>query len=128
MTTSAPRPSVSLSTASTTSVSAPQIAASGLDQVGGHGRAARRLRSTRNTRAAPRARASRTCRQPIGPAPIDDHVVALADPGEVLAVEDAGERLGDRRLGEADAVGMRLRPSTASTLAGTTMYSAKPPS
>ena len=33
----------------------------------------------------------------------DHHVVALADAGQVLAVEHAGERLGDRRLGEADA-------------------------
>ncbi len=109
MTTSAPRPSVSLSTASTTSVSAPQIAASGWTRLAARSRRSR-LRSTRNTRAAPRARARRTCRQPIGPGAHDDHVVALPHTGEVLAVEDAGEGLSDGRLGEAESLGDPVEP------------------
>ena len=40
----------------------------------------------------------------------DDDVVALADPGQFLPVEDAGERLGDRSLGEAQVVGDPVEP------------------
>ena len=82
-------------TASTTSVSAAADRRVRLDQVGGQveavaveidqedpGRAARPGQP--DVQAADRAGAD------------DDDVVARADPGQLLAVEDAGERLGDR--------------------------------
>src|SRR5829696_1658476 len=101
--TSAPCPSVSLSTSSTGSASAAQTAASGCTTAAASSRA--RFSSTSTTRAAPRERASRTCRQPIGPAPTTTTVSPGPDAGQLLSVQDAGERLGHRRLGEADAVG-----------------------
>src|SRR5512132_219366 len=58
----------------------------------------------------------------------DHHRLAVADPCQLLAVDDTAQRLGHGRLGERHASGMRLTPSTARTLAGTRMSSAKPPS
>ena len=59
---------------------------------------------------APRDRASRTCRQPIGP----DPTTITSSPSPTRAsswpLSDAGERLGDRRLGEAEVVGDAVEP------------------
>jgi hypothetical protein len=58
--------------------------------------------------------------QAADPARTDDHdVVPVAHPGQLLAVEDAGERLGHRRLGEAETLRDPVEPSTASTAWGT---------
>src|SRR6266545_4507074 len=87
MTTSGPRPSVSLTTASTTSVSPPHTAASGWTSPAARSSRSR-LRSMRKTRAAPRARASRTCRQPIGPAPM----TATSSAAPALGALSTGDR------------------------------------
>ena len=63
------------------------------------------LSSTRITRAAPRARASRTCRQPIGPEPMTTTSSPAPTRASSWRVDGAGERLGHRRLGEAETVG-----------------------
>ena len=58
----------------------------------------------------------------------DDHDrVAFTHACEFLAVQHAGEGLGERRLREAQVLGMRVTPSTARTSRGTIMYSANPP-
>src|SRR6266540_3819305 len=68
MTTSAPRPSVSFRTSSTGSTWDESTVASGAT-IAAAAASRSALTSARKTRAAPRARASRTCRHPIGPAP-----------------------------------------------------------
>jgi hypothetical protein len=44
------------------------------------------------------------------PCPDHDHDVAVADPGELLTVDDAGERLRHRRFREADALRYPVEP------------------
>ena len=102
--TSTPRPSVSSRIASTGSTSLPPIAASGDDDRRRHVEAlAVQLDQEHPRRAArpgqPHVEAA------DGPGADDDDVVAGSDPGELLGVDRAGERLGDRRLGEPDPVG-----------------------
>ncbi len=127
MITSAPRPPVSSRTAATVSVPPASMASSGRTRPAAISR--RRWRcSTRKTRAAPRTRASRTCRQPIGPAPTTTTVSpsptrACSWP---LSTQDRGSTT-DASANDSPS-GMRLTPSTASTLAGTRISSAKPPS
>ena len=114
--------------ASTTSTSPAQTISSGLTRSAACSSRAR-LSSTSVTREAPLARASRTCRQPIGPEPDHDDVVAFADAGELdwALMAHANGSATDASAKQRPS-GMRLRPSTASTTCGTIMYSAKPPS
>jgi hypothetical protein len=127
MMTSAPRPSVSLRTVSTVSVASAPMASSGATRAAAISSRCW-LSSMRNTRAAPRALASRTCMQPIGPAP----TTATVSPSPTLAcswplMTQASGSATDASANDRPS-GTRLTPSTASTLAGTRMSSAKPPS
>ena len=63
-----------------------------------------RLRSMRNTRFAPRARASRTCRQPIGPAP----TTTTSSPSPTPA---SSWPLRTQANGSATDASAKLRPS-----------------
>jgi hypothetical protein len=127
ITTSAPRPSVSLRTSSTASVSDAQIAASGSTTAADMSNRDR-FSSTRNTRLAPFARASRTCRQPIGPAP----TTTTSSPGPTPASSCPFTTHANGSATDASAKltpsGIRFSPSTARTALGTTRNSANPPS
>jgi hypothetical protein len=127
MMTSAPRPSVSLRTASTVSVASAPMASSGETRPAAISRRCW-ISSIRNTLAAPRARASRTCMQPIGPAPTTTTVSPSPTPAcSWPLITQASGSATDASANDSPS-GMRLTPSTASTLAGTRMSSAKPPS
>jgi len=127
MTTSAPRPPVRARTASTVSVASAAMASSGATRPAASSRR-RRLSSSRNTLAAPRALASRTCRQPIGPAPTTTTV--WPSPTRACSWPLMTQLSGSATDASANdsPAGTRLTPSTARTLAGTRMSSAKPPS
>ncbi len=77
--------------------------------------------------AAPRARASRTCRHPIGP----DPTTTTVSPSPTRASSWPLSTQASGSVTEASAKpspsGMRLSPSTRNTSRGTIMYSANPP-
>ena len=114
MTTSAPRPSVSLQHLVDASTSAPQIAASGWTAPAAMS-SRPRLRSTRNTRCAPRARASRTCRQPIGPEPTTTTSSPSPTPASSWPLRTQANGSATDASAKLSPSGIRLRPSTART-------------
>src|SRR5829696_2644346 len=122
-----PRPPVSSRTATTASMVSAAMAASGATRPAASSRR-RRFSSTRSTRAAPLARARRTCRQPIGPAPTTTTV--WPSPTRACSWPLITQLSGSATDASANdsPSGRRLTPSTASTLAGTRISSANPPS
>ena len=101
--TSTPRPPVSSSTASTGSRLAARDRGVGVHDGRGHVEALAVQLDEEHPRRA--ARPSQPDVQAADRPGADDHdVVARADAGELLGIDGAGERLGDRCLVEADAV------------------------
>ena len=126
MTTSAPRPPVASSTAATGSWASVATVRSGWTSAAAGGEPVG-VQIDQDDAGGPAGPCEPHVQAADRPGADDDDGVALPHPRELLAVEHARERLGQRRLGEAQVLGDALDAVDRSTSRGTIRYSANPP-